>query len=759
MLFKKKLTVIFLSFISLSALSQSTDAPAFPGAEGHGRYTTGGREGIAEQKTTVYHVTNLNDSGTGSLRAAVSSANRIVVFDVGGVIALKSDLTIKDNITILGQTAPYPGITLRYYTVRPNGNNIIMRFIRIRRGQEKDINDSADASWCRNLTGIILDHCSFSWSIDEVASFYDNNNFTMQWCTIGESLCNPGHSKGEHGYGGIWGGKLASFHHNMIIHVKNRSPRFNGARYNWTGYTSNKLYSTYQWDNAVQAENVDFRNCVVYNCANGCYGGPGGGQINMVNNYYKTGPASSTTRITTASVANSTTSSSNSEFWTMFSRYYISGNQLNNTTNADWNYINYDSGTYTLNGVHYTPDSGPYYDAEEEDYITVDGTSYLSMQLTEPIPTGDITTHTAATAFNKVLTYAGASLCRDEVDQRYATEAQNGTATYTGSTTNKKGWIDLVSDVNGYTEETFETSSRNADFDTDNDGIPDVWETANGLDPNDASDALAYTLDTEKGWYTNIEVYANSLVEDIMLSENDDAQTTFDDYYPTCTPISEIEQMATIVAPTSTSTASIPVTYIIAQSTNTGTNTSKIYNFNDDITVSNNNGKSYATGNEDGIKYSANVQYTINLPLGVSITQVSISGYDNSDGTAAYLAELNGTTYSTTDYLFPMWVGKEDQTSYEDFVKEYEITLETPATDSITFTPKGKQVVWVITLTGTKKTTSSTPVSYLSANKEILSTEYYNMQGMRTTRKPIGLSIEVTHYTDGSSTTRKVINH
>jgi len=179
-----------------------TGAPAFPGAEGHGRYVTGGREG------TVYHVTNLKNTGTGSFRDAVSKANRIVVFDVAGVIPLTSNISIKDNVTILGQTAPYPGITLRYFTIQPGANNII-RFIRSRRGQEKSIDDGADAIWQRNKTGIILDHCSFSWSIDEVASFYDNNNFTMQWCTIAESLVNAGHGKGEHGYGGIWGGKLA----------------------------------------------------------------------------------------------------------------------------------------------------------------------------------------------------------------------------------------------------------------------------------------------------------------------------------------------------------------------------------------------------------------------------------------------------------------------------------------------------------------------------------------------------------------------
>lgn len=161
---KKIFTTMAAALMSAAALAQT---PAFPGAEGHGRYVTGGRAG------KVVHVTNLNDSGTGSFREAVKSGNRIIVFDVAGVIALKSDLKIGDNITILGQTAPSPGITLRYYTVQPGNNNII-RFLRIRRGEEKNINDGADASWQRNKTGIIFDHCSFSWSIDEVASFYDN---------------------------------------------------------------------------------------------------------------------------------------------------------------------------------------------------------------------------------------------------------------------------------------------------------------------------------------------------------------------------------------------------------------------------------------------------------------------------------------------------------------------------------------------------------------------------------------------------------
>ena len=541
----KKYLFTLIAVITTIVCAAQTEVPAFPGAEGHGRYVTGGHEG------EIRIVTSLTDDGKtstkGTLRWAVNgSGKKIVVFNVGGVIALKKDLTIGANTTILGQTAPSPGITIRYYTVRPNGNNIIMRFIRIRRGEEKDVNDGADATWCRNFTGIILDHCSFSWSIDEVASFYDNNNFTMQWCTIGESLVHSGHKKGPHGYGGIWGGKLASFHHNYIAHVANRSPRFNGARYNWTGYSSNKLYNQYQWANAVQAENVDFRNCVIYN-TNGCYGGPGGGQINMVGNYYKSGPGHNIDRLTTASYADKGNSSGYETYWNMNSRYYLDGNLIDNNS-AGWERMRYDTSTPVVGNTYYTYDPNHYY-GENLTYTKVNGKDALPIKLETPAPIGDITTHVASTAFEKVLNYCGASLYRDEVDERYMKEAKDGTCTYKGSATSyiktedgtdvtyyctpEWGRIDLVSDVNGYTEANFPTASRSADFDTDKDGIPNEWEIANGLNPNNANDAKLYTLDTEKGWYTNLEVYANSLVEDIMKAGNSDGDSNYTEYYPT----------------------------------------------------------------------------------------------------------------------------------------------------------------------------------------------------------------------------------
>ena len=507
-----------------------TIAPAFPGAEGHGRYVTGGRGG------EVRHVTNLNDKGEGSLRAAVNGNNKkIVVFDISGIIALESDLVIGANTTIEGQTAPAPGITVRYQTVRPSDNNII-RFLRIRRGEEKDVNDGADAIWQRQKDGIVLDHCSFSWSIDEIASFYDNQHFTMQWCTLGEALANPGHSKGEHSYGGIWGGKGASFHHNFLCHMQNRVPRFCGARYNWDKYDTEK------YANSIQAEIVDFRNCVMYNWGggNGCYGGTGGGNINIVNNYYKAGPATNNkTRVTQISVATSS-NASGSDFMGYCSRYYINGNYVtaagNKAENYDWQGVIYDAGTSIIDGEHYIPDTKHMYgesikyrkNSKDEDCVII--------KLDNEVETGKVTTHSAQNAYQQVLAYAGASLYRDDVDARYMKEAADGTTTYTGSAektgdgkaiAHRPGIIDFVKDQGEYT---LESNGRPDNFDTDSDGMPDAWETANGLDPL-SNDAAEYTLD-KHGFYTNVEVYCNSLVEEIMKAENDNADSRVDEYYP-----------------------------------------------------------------------------------------------------------------------------------------------------------------------------------------------------------------------------------
>lgn len=485
------------------------------------------------------HVTNLNDSGPGSLRAAVSgSKKKMVVFDVAGYIDLQSDLVIGSNTTILGQTAPGDGITIRYYTVAfTQCDNVICRYVRFRRSQLKDVNDGADAAWGRCRKNIILDHCSFSWSIDEIASFYDNLNFTMQWCTLGEALANPGHTKGEHSFGGIWGGKGASFHHNYLTHMQNRVPRFNGARYVWKGYDKRK------YANSLQAERVDFRNCVMYNWGTGgCYGGSGGGYVNMINNYYKAGPGTKNrTQVTLVSVANKDGAGGNEAYGGYSSRYYIKGNYMDaagiHAANYDWKGVLYESGLKTYMGEPYIPDAKHLYGNVE--YTKVGGTDCVRLRLNDPIEAGFITTHSAETAYEKVLKYAGASLSRDSVDLRYMKECRTETVSHTGTIVKVAGIIDRINnpetgenDPSKASYPLLHTAFYPAVYDSDRDGMPDEWEIANGLNPKNASDHKAYTIDREKIYYTNVEVYANWLVENQVKEERADAETTFEEYYP-----------------------------------------------------------------------------------------------------------------------------------------------------------------------------------------------------------------------------------
>ncbi|GAB3821922.1 hypothetical protein GCM10028895_25060 [Pontibacter rugosus] len=287
------------------------EAIAFPGAEGFGKITTGGRGG------KVYIVTNLNDSGAGSLRDAINAFGaRTVVFAVSGTIQLQSPLTIRNNdITIAGQSAPRDGICLRNYPVTVSADNVIVRYMRFRMGDAKAV--EGDAFGGRNRKNIIIDHCSVSWATDEVASFYDNENFTMQWSLVSESLNESVHVKGAHGYGGMWGGMGASFHHNLLAHHNSRNPRFNGARYH----------------KQPGKEIVDYRNNVVYNWgSNSTYGGEEGNH-NMVNNYYKAGPATPSSK--TSRIVNPSISEGNG-----YGKFYVTGNYVagnSAVTTDNWN--------------------------------------------------------------------------------------------------------------------------------------------------------------------------------------------------------------------------------------------------------------------------------------------------------------------------------------------------------------------------------------------------------------------------------------
>jgi hypothetical protein len=511
---KKVLLIAVLAIANIFvAEAQFEYSPAFPGAEGFGRYTSGGRD--EDGGFSVYHVTSLEDSGPGTFRfGAATAGKKIIVFDVSGTIHLQSALKIQGNKTILGQTAPGDGICLADYPVSIGGSNVIIRYMRFRMGDIKGVEDDALSSSHHDdskLSNIMIDHCSVSWSTDECASFYGNINFTMQYCIISESLRVSVHGKGTHGYGGIWGGQNASFHHNLIIHHDSRNPRFD-----------HDYVSTLKGP-------IDYVNNVLYNWGgNSTYGGESAQNstsryINMINNYYKPGPATKwKTRLLNPTTICSNCTSADPHTATP-GKFYITGNYMygspevtnDNLCDAaidpDQNGISY--ATWKANYATSTRAISTSYDFDEYNVISM---------------------HAAEKAFDKVLKYAGASYQRDDLDKRLRWEALKGIAYFKGSKGSENGIIDTQSDVGGWPE----LKQADKPTDTDNDGIPDEWETAHGLNPNKADDALTFTIcendpnNTKDVKYTNLEVYANYLVQDITQYERADATETFEEYYP-----------------------------------------------------------------------------------------------------------------------------------------------------------------------------------------------------------------------------------
>lgn len=465
---KKHFTKLFTIGIvcGISIFINAQNVLSFPGAEGFGRYTTGGRGG------KVYFVTKLSDDGSeGTLRYALEQKGpRYIVFKTGGTIYLESPLKIKEgNVTIAGQTAPGDGITVANYETFIGADNVIIRYMRFRMGDLK--NFEGDALGARFIKNLMVDHCSMSWSTDETVSIYNNENTTLQWCIIAESLRNSVHQKGAHGYGGIAGGKFASFHHNIYAHHDSRNPRLGE-------YAGSKFALT---------DLTDFRNNVIYNWGhNNIYGGEGM-NVNIINNYYKPGPATMTKQRIVAIDKNE---KPEAQVYNIWGKYYINGNVIEG--NPEISKDNWPKGVFAQ--IKST------YNLTEKDKN--------ALKINEPHDIqNNVKTNAPKDAYDKIVQIGGASLVRDVIDLHVLKDVEDGNFTYKGSKGSSNGIIDSQKDVGGFPDLKPGTSLP----DSDSDGMPDEWEIKSNLNPK-AANANGRDLDKN---YDNIEVYFNDLVKKI----------------------------------------------------------------------------------------------------------------------------------------------------------------------------------------------------------------------------------------------------
>jgi len=445
--------IVFLQALLLVNSVVFSQTLAFPGAEGFGAFSKGGRGG------DVYTVTNLKDSGEGSLREGINSASgpQTIVFAVSGLIQLKSELVIdQDYITIAGQTAPGDGICLRDAPLIIDASHVILRYMRSRLGDEAGV--EGDAISISSGHNIMVDHCSASWSVDEVLSCAASeegelDNVTVQWCIISEALDNSIHHKGPHGYGalirGCYGAKY-SYHHNLFAHNKTRNPRPGN-------YDKN--------NSKIDPEGLqfDFRNNVMYNWEGQRPGYDADKKsvcrYNYVGNYGKPGPDSDKKGFAYSASCK------------LFRAYYSDNYFFGSIPDDPWSLV-------TFNGKWSSKDIANY-------------------KQTLPFSTGPMNTESPLQAYNNVLTRSGASLVRDAVDKRVISEVKNGTGSI----------IDHEHEVGGWPA----YPTKDVKLDTDLDGMPDEWEIENGLDPGNPSDRNG---DIDKDFYTNLEEYLNGLISD-----------------------------------------------------------------------------------------------------------------------------------------------------------------------------------------------------------------------------------------------------
>ena len=443
------LAILYCLLLS-PALAAPAKPVAFPGAEGAGRFATGGRGG------SVAAVTNLHDSGPGSLRDAISVGHRTIVFHVAGTIELESDLVItQSRMTIAGQTAPGGGICLKGYPLKIKGaDNIIIRHLRVRPGDEAGLrHDGIEVRGSRN---VIIDHCSISWTVDEaINTWHGCSNLTVQWCMIVEPLNRSVH-RGAHGYGASWGGKDCSYHHNLFAHCAGRNPSIAGQ----------------EEDRTI---NMDHRCSVIFNWEHrSCDGKPEG--VNVVNNYYKPGPATLTrVQRRIARIDDTEADYGYKSYW------YIDGNVVEGFPSISED--NWKGGVDFLGNA-----------------------SEAENRRRTPFPSEPVTTQSAEDAYELVLRHAGATLPRrDAQDERIVREVR------TGKPSVGTGIIDSPEQVGGWPE----LKPGIAPPDSDKDGMPDEWERRHGFNPADPSDGSG---DADQDGYTNLEEFLNDESDALAIS-------------------------------------------------------------------------------------------------------------------------------------------------------------------------------------------------------------------------------------------------
>jgi len=456
-------TLCLLASLLANLLVQAQDGGgrpiAFPGAEGYGRYATGGRGG------RICIVSNLDDRGPGSFReAAARKEPRIIVFSVSGTIHLETPLTIEGRVTVAGQSAPGDGICIADQPVRLRGDQIIIRYLRFRMGDRHQSlagktpgSGSDDALGGTGNRHLIIDHCSLSWSTDEVLSVYNGDSSTLQWNIVSEPLDYSYHFEAgdtdweHHGYGGIWGGRNLSAHHNLFAHCVSRNPRFNGARMGAT------------------EDFVDFRHNVVYNWRSKAVYGGEGGRYNLVGNLFRPGPS-------TSAKAARTFLDPNVSPGLPYGRFHVSEN--------------------VLDGAR---------EVTADNRLGVVRTEGADVLVPTAFPSAPVTLQAVALASEQVLLHAGASLRRDTLDERIIRDVRTG-----------RGRI--IDVQGGHPHGTPYAVSRTAwptlataapPTDGDADGIPDDWERAHGLDTKDPTDASQIGLHP---FYTHIELYLNGRI-------------------------------------------------------------------------------------------------------------------------------------------------------------------------------------------------------------------------------------------------------